>query len=571
MILKAPLDRYGSHADIPTSHDTCEPARRERMSNFTATDHALADGAANNVLKKEEKPVRLKLSFLLPLAAVFLSIIGIFGFLTFRRTHDQINNSTQQTADASASMFNMEVLTNSSMLAAVSQALVRNKELEAALVAQDRSRLMTLSTPLFSELRKDHRITHFYYHDTNRVNLLRVHKPDRFGDKINRFTMIESEALGSTSSGIELGPLGTFTLRHVTPWYDSQHKLIGYVELGMEIDHLLELIEQCHKVALYMFIDKKYLDKTRWREGMRMLGRQENWNALDQHVVTNLYIGETLPVEFTERYQHAGTIGRSGFDFVFDGRRHQAHFVSLNDKGKRNVGTMWLLIDLESELADSNSATMLASGTAMFLGTILFVIFYRLVGRIESQLEEHQRALHRIATSDALTGINNRRSFDTIIASEVDRAQRYGRELSLLIIDIDHFKRVNDNFGHMAGDTVLRKLAERLTREMRTHDHLARYGGEEFAIILPETSLEMAHLIGERLRTSVGEQDYDIGSHPLHVTFSVGISSFPLQATTAEELILNADIALYRAKETGRNCVCHFDQDSPATLCLNEE
>ena len=197
----------------------------------------------------------------------------------------------------------------------------------------------------------------------------------------------------------------------------------------------------------------------------------------------------------------------------------------------------------------------------------MFVIFFRLVGKIEATLKNHQQALRHIATNDGLTGIYNRRSFDTIIANELNRAKRYGREFSLLMIDIDHFKIVNDDFGHMAGDTILRTLAEKLSGQLRSNDHLARYGGEEFAVILPETPLDMAHLLAERVRTSVGEQDYEVGNtSPVYITISVGVSSFPEQAETIKELILNADSALYNAKKTGRNRVCDFAEEELSSV-----
>lgn len=294
-----------------------------------------------------------------------------------------------------------------------------------------------------------------------------------------------------------------------------------------------------------------------------MLGHGTNWDTLDQYVVTNLGVGDELPAEFVERYEHADSIAQGGFEFTVDNHRHHARFLPVDDKGKRNVGRMWLLIDVDNEISDSYQITVIASGVATFLGTILFVIFFQLVTRIESVLTKHQQALRYVATNDGLTGIYNRRSFDAIIESELRRAKRYKRELSLLIIDIDHFKAVNDNFGHMAGDTVLRELAKDLSRELRSNDYLARYGGEEFAIILPETPLNMAHLFAERVRTSAGARDYEIGgADPVHLTLSIGIASFPSQAETPEELIQHADVALYRAKEAGRNRVCDFDQDA---------
>ena len=518
----------------------------------------IRDIKGDAILEERDRPIRLKLSFLLPLGLVFAGLIFSFVFLTFERSQKQINMSSEQSVISVTNMFRHNILEDDSMLEAVSHALLRNKELESVLREKDRSKLLALSSALFNELSKEHQITHFYYHDIDRTNLLRVHKPERFGDKINRFTMLEAESLKAESSGIELGTLGTFTLRHVTPWYDSDQKLLGYIELGMEIDGIFESIEQLYNTHLFMLIHKKHLDKSSWIEGMRMLGHEARWDALDQFVVTNLRTGQILPDEFIANYATDESLISGGFDLEFKGLKHRARVIPIEDKGKRDVGNMWILIDTDKEIEERLKVTLIATGIASALGIILFVLFFRLVGGIETELLSHQNVLRKIATNDGLTGIYNRRSFDTIIAREFDRAARYGRELSLLIIDIDHFKRVNDTFGHVAGDDVLKALAANLSKQLRSNDHLARYGGEEFVIILPETPLEMAHLLAERIRTSAGEKDYSVGgSQTSHVTLSIGVSSFPAQSATLEELVHHADSALYKAKETGRNRVCN--------------
>lgn len=523
----------------------------------------ITDSSGDSILKEGDRPVRLKFSFLLPLGLVFIGLIFSFIYLTFSRSQQHIDESADQIVNSTRTLFKQSVLENSSMLESISHALMLNKDIEAALKENNRSRLLSLSAPLFNELSKEHMITHFYYHNLDRTNLLRVHKPERYGDKINRFTMLEAESLGAVSSGIELGVLGTFTLRHVSPWYDSNQKLIGYIELGMEIDGIFESIEQLYNTHLFMLVHKKHLNKSRWIEGMRMLGYTADWDVMDQYVVTNLRVGQTLPVAFAANHATAETIAAGGFSMEYKGLKHKARFIPIEDKGKRDVGDMWILIDTEEEFGNSLQVTLVATSITFTLGIILFIVFFRLVTRIESELSKHQRALRQIASHDGLTGVYNRRSFDIIIAGEFERAKRYGRDLSLLLIDIDHFKRVNDTFGHVAGDNVLKELAGSLSGQLRSNDHLARYGGEEFVIILPETAIEMAHLFADRIRKSAGEREYPLGGdRSAELTMSVGVSSYPAQATTLKELIHFADSALYEAKETGRNKVCIFNPGS---------
>lgn len=167
------------------------------------------------------------------------------------------------------------------------------------------------------------------------------------------------------------------------------------------------------------------------------------------------------------------------------------------------------------------------------------------------------RRLEELATTDALTRLLNRRALLERLHAEVDRARRFKSQLSLLMVDVDHFKSVNDRYGHLVGDSVLRQMGSLLTGLVRTIDVVARYGGEEFVVILPETASDGAVVFAERLRERAERQSFDIGGpHPLHLTCSVGVATFPSpRVASTEDLFARADEALYRAKSSGRNQV----------------
>ena len=158
------------------------------------------------------------------------------------------------------------------------------------------------------------------------------------------------------------------------------------------------------------------------------------------------------------------------------------------------------------------------------------------------------------ARTDALTGLNNRGEFQRQLEDEVERSRRYNRPFSLLILDIDHFKNINDSYGHPAGDEVLRALAARLREQSRPVDQVARYGGEEFVVILTETAGEGALAVAERLRAAVADSAVAVtGGRTITVTISIGVATFPADAGSGTELIAAADAALYAAKQGGRN------------------
>jgi diguanylate cyclase (GGDEF)-like protein len=183
-------------------------------------------------------------------------------------------------------------------------------------------------------------------------------------------------------------------------------------------------------------------------------------------------------------------------------------------------------------------------------------------GAIENA-QLHERTLEQ-ASTDALTGLHNRRAFDLRLAEEVQRTRRFGQFFSVLMFDIDYFKRINDNFGHPFGDRVLLQLAQVLHGQMRDVDFVARYGGEEFLIILPGTDGPGAYRVGERARVAVAEAAFALpDGSKVPVTVSVGAACFPENAVTPEQLLACADRALYHAKQTGRDRVCLYQGTLP--------
>jgi diguanylate cyclase (GGDEF)-like protein len=167
--------------------------------------------------------------------------------------------------------------------------------------------------------------------------------------------------------------------------------------------------------------------------------------------------------------------------------------------------------------------------------------------------------IQRQALTDALTGCYNRRSFEMQLDREIQVARRQHQPLSLIMLDLDRFKQLNDSVGHDAGDAALRKLAECFKRELRGVDWAARFGGDEFALILPQAYTEGAVIVGERLRASIA--DIEIPGFG-NLSASLGIATFPAQGSSRADLVTAADTALYSAKRAGRNRVCVFDAAS---------
>lgn len=196
----------------------------------------------------------------------------------------------------------------------------------------------------------------------------------------------------------------------------------------------------------------------------------------------------------------------------------------------------------------------LQDGDQLRIGNTIFKFLSR--NNIEQAYHEE---LFRLAKIDGLTSIFNYKYFSDSLENELERAQRYNRELSLLMIDIDHFKRVNDTFGHRAGDHILKYLARIFVSRSRRVDYVCRYGGEEFAIILPEVDAMGAHKFASMLKKTVASHIFAFENDEIPITISIGVADIMEGIQSTDDLVEMADRRLYLAKERGRNRVVSTD------------
>lgn len=198
---------------------------------------------------------------------------------------------------------------------------------------------------------------------------------------------------------------------------------------------------------------------------------------------------------------------------------------------------------------------------SLFVWEVLCVGFAAFIGHILDREVHYRRKAEQRANIDGVTEIYNHRFFQERLSAEMERANRYNRTLSLIMLDLDHFKSFNDAWGHQEGDKLLRWFGQICTRSVRNIDILARYGGEEFVIVLPETGEDEALAVAERIRDLTEKQSLLAFGKNRGITVSAGVASFPEHARTRHALILAADAALYSAKQGGRNRCVIYDQN----------
>jgi len=266
---------------------------------------------------------------------------------------------------------------------------------------------------------------------------------------------------------------------------------------------------------------------------------------------------------------HSGQRSEIGRRYVFEkpaltiGRGRDNDIVLNSDAVSRKHGRLEQR-ELDVFVADlgSTNGTFINDEGRLFAerrlnrGDLLKIgdtIFKYLSGSdVEAQYHE---LLFRMAVTDGLTSLYNRQQLDIIVNEEITRVLRLHSELSLFMVDIDHFKRVNDSFGHLAGDSVLRGVASLLQKRLRPSDKLGRYGGEEFCAVLPDTSLQNAAALAEELRALVDGRTFATDNQQVRVTISIGVSTWR-PGFDREQMYSGADAMLYSAKHRGRNRVC---------------
>jgi len=337
------------------------------------------------------KKTQIKKHILLPISIVIAALLtaSVVGMIQLH--HNRIYKQHFTSLAETKKLFQMELDKDAGSISSMIDFFKKDKNLQNLWFAKDRQALLDYTEPIFEDIRSKYRVTHFYFHDLDRVCFLRTHNPPRHGDYIKRHTMAGAARLGKPFYGIELGPFGTFTLRVVHPWH-IDGKLAGYIEIGEEIEHITAGLKNTLGCDLIFVIEKSFLDRAKWEEGLKMVGKTGNWDLFADFVIIDSTISKT-PLEIGEEMQqHHVEHEKFTFEISTD-RDYLGGFVPLYDAGDTEVGEIIVLNDITEALASGKAFLAVMLTISVVSGLLLCGFFYLYIGRIERKLADADEAL----------------------------------------------------------------------------------------------------------------------------------------------------------------------------------
>lgn len=397
-----------------------------------------------NRLPNAEQNIRRRV--LLPLGTTLVIFLVLFLAVFQVYLQRELSRKLDDHIDSVERLYKDLLLERSAVMQSFASQIQKDKTLQQAMMRMDRQLLQEKSNPIFRELLRNQNITHFYFHTNAGVNLLRVHKPERFGDQIERLTMKQARSGIQVAAGAEMGPLGTFTLRVVVPWF-ADERLIGFIELGEEIEPLLKKIAEQTDSQMAILIRKQILEKDSWEEGRQMLGRSAGWDLLSEHVVTA--VTEAQLVGSID--QHSSKPDLAGWQVVtlsLLNQQYRGRYLPLIDASSTQVGVMLVLQNAHETLNDHRFAIVLITIFCILLGSGLYASAYAILGRTEHALEATRQSLldeidktHNANTQLGLE-IGEKRAAEQALKKAHDELEKRVVERTL---QLDQQKRLMEN------------------------------------------------------------------------------------------------------------------------------
>lgn len=340
-----------------------------------------------------------QLRILIPVSMALMILLCAFVYNDYTTRQEEFSTSIEHDLEEVQKLFDRQIDSEIELLNTIIDSLRSNPNLQKAWLAQDRSLLLENTAPLLKDLNTKHRITHFYFHTVDSTNFLRVYDPKRYGDKIERYTLAEAAKTGKNKAGIELGQLGTLTLRVVHPW-KIDGKILGYIEMGEEIDHITEKLHSILSVEMYVSIYKEFLDQKSWEAGMQRLNRPNNWDILPSVVIVGQSLS-TVPQAFQDfltKGQHPYMEMAKGLNVLIGNTTYRLGVVPLFDAEEREVGDIIILFDVTDQLAFFKKNIILTGAIWAIVGLFLFILLSTYLRQVTNTIHNYNTNLEEMVT-----------------------------------------------------------------------------------------------------------------------------------------------------------------------------
>ncbi|MFA6196424.1 MAG: diguanylate cyclase [Sulfurimonas sp.] len=413
----------------------------------------------------------------------------------------------------------------------------------------------------FSEYKSHYNITHFYIHNVDKTNFLRVHDRYIHSDIIKRKTLSSAAEELKMSSGVEFGIYHNLTLRVVVPWI-VDGELIGYLEFGREIDSLTPELSKILSADIIFTIKKELITMKDFEIWKSKSQRNRYYKAMDNFFIIDSTLND-IDIELQKILNTNENFNDT--HIVNHGKEYHINNRPYLDMNGTEVGKLYVLIDTSDE--HTYLVQLIGKITVIvFLLIFLLIVYYaRYIKKTENKLNLAYEKLHEISITDGLTSLYNRKFYIENSYVQIKRALRNNLYVTFIMIDADNFKNFNDKYGHSEGDEVLKSIANSMKNVFqRANDYCYRVGGEEFVVIMEHEKYDDGYEMAQKLCEDI--ENLNI-THAYNATFnkvtvSIGISTIKVdELTNSIDLYNNADKALYLSKENGRNRVTLYENN----------
>ncbi|MFZ3047756.1 MAG: ATP-binding protein [Desulfatirhabdiaceae bacterium] len=327
-----------------------------------------------------------KVWIVVPTAAVMIIGLVLFGVYDYRKFNEDSLRDMRRIAEQANREWNLNIASVVQLLKMEIDHIDFNPAIQNFWEKQDIAALAVQAQPIFEQLNRGYRITHFYFIAPDRTSILRMHQPDRRGDIINRNTLLIAERTGEDSWGMELGPLGTYTLRYVRPW--KQNGIVtGFLELGMEIEHLTGLLSRNTNLEVMTIIRKQYITREQFETGRQIFQFSGQWDAYPDFVVIN-QTNPNIPGDVVRwlEHDHSPAKGSQTFDARQGEKRFACGVIHLPDAAGRSVSDIIVMRDMTAEAGAARSSLLLNMGLVTTLFGSVLILLWSLTGAAEEQL-----------------------------------------------------------------------------------------------------------------------------------------------------------------------------------------